>query len=193
MFNQRGRWRGDNTDRRQSPHTKKSKLVGKFRMKILSSYLIAIFLAIGTSHAGPWEDGYAAYRRKDYITAVAQWKIVADSGNPQAQSLLGLMHFFGQGVPQNYATALSWLHLAAAQGEPKAQFKLGSMHVNGQGVKRDNVRAAMWFILASESGHPQAQKALRKTTAEFTPAQIEEANNLAQNCMNRVYKACELD
>lgn len=162
-------------------------------MKNFSSYVIAIVLAMGTSHAGPWEDGYAAYRRKDYITAVAQWKIVADSGNPQAQSLLGLMHFFGQGVPQNYDTALTWLHLAAAQGEPKAQFKLGSMHGNGQGVKRDNVRAAMWFILASESGHPQAQKALRKISADFSPAQIEAANNLAQNCMNRAYKACELD
>jgi TPR repeat protein len=182
-----------NTDKRLNPHTKQVKFACKARMKKFSSHLIAILLATGTSHAGPWEDGYAAYRRQDYITAVALWKIVADTGNPQAQSLLGLMHFFGQGVPQNYATALTWLYLAAAQGEPKAQFKLGSMHGNGQGVKRDKVRAAMWFILASESGHPQAQKALRKISAEFSPAQIEEANNLAQNCMNRAYKACELD
>lgn len=162
-------------------------------MKTFSSYVVAIFLGVGVSHAGPWEDGYAAYQRKDYATAVAKWQTVADNGNPQAQSLLGLMHFFGQGVPQDYAKALRWLHLAASQAEPKAQFKLGSMHANGQGVKRDNVRAAMWFILASSSAHPKAQKELRKISADLTPAQIQAANNLAINCINRNYKACELD
>lgn len=145
------------------------------------------------SHAGLWEDGYAAYQRKDYTTAVAKWQLVADSGNAQAQSLLGLMHFFGQGVPQNYGTSLRWLYLAAAQAEPKAQFKLGSMHANGQGVKRDHVRAAMWFILASNSAHPKAQKELRKISTELSPTQIQAANNLAINCINRSYKACELD
>lgn len=162
-------------------------------MKKISSYVIAIFLGLGASHAGTWEDGYAAYKRKDFATAIAKWQIVADSGNAQAQSLLGLMHFFGQGVPQNYPEALRWLHLAAAQSEPKAQFKLGSIHANGQGVKRDKVRAAMWFILASSSGHPKAQKELRKITAEFSPAEIQEANTLAINCINRNNKACELD
>jgi TPR repeat protein len=162
-------------------------------MKKFPFYVIALFIGVGASHAGLWEDGYAAYQRKDYTTAVAKWQIVADSGDAKAQSLLGLMHFFGQGVPQNYAVALRLLHLAAAQSEPKAQFKLGSMHANGQGVKRDKVRAAMWFILASSSGHPKAQKELRKISADFSPAEIQEANNLAINCMSRNYKACELD
>jgi TPR repeat protein len=162
-------------------------------MKFFLFFLTASFLGTSVSHAGPWEDGYAAYRRKDYTDAVANWQIVADSGKAQAQSLLGLMYFFGQGVPQNYPKALSWLHLAAAQGEPKAQFKLGSMHANGQGVKRDDVRAAMWFILASKSAHPTAQKALSKVSAELSSAQIAAANGLAQNCIDRGYKACELD
>lgn len=162
-------------------------------MKKFSSYVIAIFLGVSASHAGTWEDGYAAYKRKDYTTAVAKWQIVADTGNAQAQSLMGLMHFFGQGVPQNYAVALRWLHLAAAQSEPKAQFKLGSMHANGQGVKRDKVRAAMWFILASNSGHLKAKNELNKISADLSPAEIQEANNLAINCINRSYKACELD
>lgn len=162
-------------------------------MKFLHLYLTAALLGTGLSHAGPWEDGYAAYRRKDYAAAVAKWQIVADSGNAQAQSLLGLMHFFGQGVPQNYPQALIWLHLAAEQGEPKALFKLGSMHVNGQGVKRDNVRAAMWFALASESAHPEAQKALNKVSAELNPTQIAVANRLAQTCIQRGFKDCEKD
>ena len=162
-------------------------------MKFLLFYLTAFFLGTGVSHAGLWEDGYASYRRKDYIDAVAKWQIVADGGKAEAQSLLGLMHFFGQGVPQNYPMALHWLHRAAAQGEPKAQFKLGAMHVNGQGVKRDNVRAAMWFILAAKSAHPKAQKELSKVSAELSPEQIAAANVLAQNCIDRGYTACELD
>lgn len=157
----------------------------------LLAFLTAMLLGAGASNAGTWEDGYAAYQRKDYVTAVAKWQIVADSGDAQAQSLLGLMHFFGQGVPQNYPQAIKWLHLAAAQGEPKAQFKLGAMHTNGQGFKRDNVRAAMWFMLAAESGHPNATKALNKASAELSPAQIAVAHRLAQTCINRDFKDCD--
>ena len=84
----------------------------------------ALAILASGAHAGAWEDGYADYQRKDYAAAVAKWRSVAQSGNREAQSLLGIMYAFGQGVPQDYPGAIKWLHMAAAQGEPKAMFKL---------------------------------------------------------------------
>ena len=150
-------------------------------------------LAISASgvHAGAWEDGYADYQRKDYSAAVAKWRGVAESGNREAQSLLGIMYAFGQGVPQNYPQAIKWLRMAAAQGEPKAMFKLGSMYANGQGFVRDHQRAAMWFVMAAESGNPKAEKELAKSASELSDSQLATAKRLAQTCIKREFQGCE--
>ena len=149
-----------------------------------------IVLSCG-AQAGPWEDGYADYQRKDYAAAVAKWRGVAQSGNREAQSLLGIMYAFGQGVPQDYPQAIKWLRMAAAQGEPKAMFKLGSMYANGQGFDRDHQRAAMWFIMAAEGGDAKAPKELEKSSKELSDSQLAVAKRLAQTCIKREFKGCE--
>jgi len=143
------------------------------------------------AHAGPWEDGYADYQRKDYAAAVAKWRGVAQSGNREAQSLLGIMYAFGQGVPQDYPQAITWLRMAAAQGETKAQFKLGSMYANGQGFKRDYQRAAMWFTMAAEGGHPKAGAELAKAAQELSASELATARRLAKTCIKREFQNCE--
>ena len=143
------------------------------------------------AHAGPWEDGYADYQRKDYAAAVAKWRGVAQSGNREAQSLLGIMYAFGQGVPQDYPQAITWLRMAAAQGETKAQFKLGTMYANGQGFKRDYQRAAMWFTMAAEGGHPKAGAELAKAAQELSASELATARRLAKTCIKREFQNCE--
>jgi len=151
----------------------------------------ALALMACAAYAGPWEDGYADYQRKDYAAAVAKWRGVAQSGNREAQSLLGIMYAFGQGVPQDYPQAITWLRLAAAQGETKAQFKLGSMYANGQGFKRDYLRAAMWFTIASEGGHPKADAELAKSAQELSASELATAKRLARTCIKREFQGCE--
>jgi len=151
----------------------------------------ALLILTSGAHAGAWEDGYADYQRKDYAAAVAKWRGVAQSGNREAQSLVGIMYFQGQGVPQDYPQAIKWLHMAAAQGEPKAMFKLGSMYANGQGFTRDHQRAAMWFVMAAESGNPKAEKELAKSAAELSDSQLAAAKRMAQTCIKREFQGCE--
>jgi hypothetical protein len=52
----------------------------------------------GIATAGPIEDGYAAYQRGDYATAMRLWRPLADQGNVFAQDFLGAM--FSHVVPQ---------------------------------------------------------------------------------------------
>ena len=142
-------------------------------MKIRPPMLRAIcsaLLVCSAAHAGMWEDGYADYQRKDYASAVAKWQIVADTGDRDAQSLLGLMHFAGQGTPQSYPNAIIWLRKAASQGEPKAQFKLGSMYANGQGF---------------------TAKPLKKATAEISENDLVVARRWAKTCIKREFQNCE--
>ena len=151
----------------------------------------ALTLMACAALAGPWEDGYADYQRKDYAAAVAKWRGVAQSGNREAQSLLGIMYAFGQGVPQDYPQAIAWLRMAAAQGETKAQFKLGSMYANGQGFPRAYQRAAMWFAVAAEGGHPKAGAALAKSAQELSANALAAAKRQAQICIKREFQGCE--
>jgi TPR repeat protein len=158
--------------------------------------LCSAILFASVAHAGLWEDGYADYQRKDYASAVAKWQVVAETGDREAQSLLGMMHLFGQGTPQSYPKAILWLRRAAAQGEPKAQFKLGTLYASGQsyksqGLERDYQKAAMWFIIAEESGHPEAGKSLKKVTAEISPPDLLVAQRWAKTCIKREFKGCE--
>ena len=153
--------------------------------------LLALCLLSPNAQAGLWEEGYEAYQRKDYATAVTKWNVVANTGDREAQSLLGIMHFAGQGTPQSYPQAIVWLRRAAAQGEPKAQYKLGNMYANGQGFDRDYQKAAMWYVIADLSGHPEAGKSIKKAAAEISESDLVVARRWAQTCIKREFKSCE--
>jgi TPR repeat protein len=141
--------------------------------------------------AGDWEDGYAAYERQDYVTAVKKWRAVAERGDRMGQSILGAMYAQGQGVPQDYTIAIKWYRLAAAQGEVKAQYKLGFMYANGQGVSRDNLRAYMWSDLAALAGHPDAPKIRDQAGNSLNLQEFSIAKRMALECQQRKFQGCK--
>ena len=151
---------------------------------------IVLILACGLACAGDWEDGYAAYERQDYKSAVKLWRKVADAGDSSAQSLLGAMHAQGQGVPQDYAEAIRWYRLAAAQGEVKAQAKLGYMYANAQGTGRDYVRAYVWSSLAVIGGQKEAVKVRDSAEQSLSLEQFATAKRLVRDCPLRKYQNC---
>src|SRR5258707_3714315 len=79
------------------------------------------WLAVGLMLSS-YEDGAAAYNRGDYATARRLWFPLAESGNADAQTMLGIIYEEGHGVSQDYAAAVTWYRRAADQGRPDAQF-----------------------------------------------------------------------
>ncbi|XP_077913039.1 protein sel-1 homolog 2 isoform X5 [Halichoerus grypus] len=77
-------------------------------------------------------------------------------GNAIGLHGLGLLYFYGKGVPVNYAEALKYFQKAAEKGWPNAQFQLGFMYYSGSGVWKDYKLAFKYFYLASQSGQPLA-------------------------------------
>ena len=72
--------------------------------------------------AGPLEDGYPAYTRGDFSTAMRLMRPLADQGNITAQTVVGLMYYFNYGG--DYVSAHMWFDLAAAQGNAFAEMFL---------------------------------------------------------------------
>ncbi len=120
--------------------------------------IAALFTFIFTAAvAGDFEDGVVAYKRKDYVSALAKFRSAALQGDPAAQYNLGQMYRRGDGVAQDYKEAVRWYRLAAHQGYRDAQFNLGLMYNNGQGVAQDYKEAVRWYQQAAQQGLAQAQ------------------------------------
>ena len=159
--------------------------------KLLALLFLTITLGMAQgAHAGPFEDGQAAWGRGDYATALSLFRPLAAQGNASAQYGLGVMYKNGQGVVQDHKEAVKWYRLAAAQGDAKAQNNLGVMYDLGQGVIQNYVRAHMWFNLSASNGNTEASKYRDEVAAKITSAQIQQAREIAQRCQASSYKQC---
>jgi TPR repeat protein len=127
-------------------------------MKGLLVLPIIYFLLIGAPALADFDDGLDAYDKGDYSTALKVWKPLAESGDLDAQVLLGEMYLVGTGVNQDYKAAFKWFKLAAEQGYTPSQTRLGIMLYYGRdGIPRDYKAAFKWFKLASEWWDSTAQ------------------------------------
>lgn len=103
------------------------------------------------------DDGVAAYQRGDYAAVEQILRPLAESGDPDAQYLLGTMYSYGRGVEVSNGVARQWFERAAEQGHKYAQSYLGAHYLYGSGVRRDDAEAAKWFGLAAEQDVAHAQ------------------------------------
>src|SRR5208283_2142309 len=117
---------------------------------------------------------------QNYTAAIKWYRKAADQGHADAQFELGRIYRKGAGVPQDYAETVRWFRMAADQGNPFAQSILGTMYYKGQGVPQDFILAHMWFNLAAAQGSLSAQKGRDEAARKMTPAQIDEAQRLAE-------------
>jgi hypothetical protein len=118
---------------------------------------------------------------QDFDLARQWYRRSADLGNARAQNNLGALYRQGLGVPRDYQEAFRWFLRAAEQGNGGAQNHVGLMYYKGEGVEKDLVRAYMWAYLAARQGVDPSVQALDFLVQEMTPAEIEEATDLAEN------------
>jgi TPR repeat protein len=91
----------------------------------------------------------------------------------------------GKGVAQDTAEAMTWYRKAAEHGNADAENNLGAIYAEGRGVPRDYVRAYAWFSLAMLAGDQRAQGNRDIAARNMTPAEIAEAEQLAQRVKPR--------
>ena len=91
---------------------------------------------------------------------IADIRLRAEQGYPDAQFALGVMHWEGRSVEQDDGEAARWFRLAADQGEADGQTALGDAYWDGRGVPQDDREAVRWFRLAAEQGNAFSQTQL---------------------------------
>lgn len=118
-------------------------------------YLLAAAALAGTAAplaAQSVKAGIAAWQRADYAGAVAVWRPLAESGDPDAQFNLGQAYRLGRGVTTNLAASKTWFERAARQGHVDAETTLGLLlFQNG-----DQAAGLGWLKKAADQGEARA-------------------------------------
>ena len=126
--------------------------------------LFAVFLVVAYATgaaADSYNDAVSAYDRGDYMRAAQLLRSLAEQGDAEAQSKLGLMYAKGQGVPQDFVRAYMWYTFAAA-----------AMSVD---ERKTTMRKRRQDDIASR----------------MTVMQIEKAQEMARRCQESKFKECD--
>ena len=97
--------------------------------------------------------GVDAWQQGDYAKAIAEWRPLAEAGDPDAQFNLGQAYKLGRGVQSDMAMANNWYRKAAQQGHLRAEDSLGLLMFQ-QG---DRAGAMPYLERAASRGEPRAQ------------------------------------
>lgn len=89
--------------------------------------------------------------------AAEKARVMAVSGHPKAQTVLGMLYQHGLGVEKDIKIALYWLEKAAEQGLKEAESYLGHLYLEGKFVEKDLDKAEKWLLKAAEHGEREAQ------------------------------------
>ncbi len=129
------------------------------RISKLFILTIAAALALGAlpcNAAEAPDSALAAYQRKDYDMAYQLALPAAQSGDANAQYVLGKLHWRGLGVTRNDADAAKWFTHAVEKNNADAMAELAVMYRRGEGVEKDTQRAFALSMKAADLGNATA-------------------------------------
>jgi TPR repeat protein len=96
-------------------------------------------------------------RPEDIQQAIHWYRVAANSGDPLAQTELGMMLEGGLGTAADLIQAREWYRLAAADGYPPAMVLLASLYSQGKGIAQDREEAFRLLQRAAEQGYAPAK------------------------------------
>ena len=121
-------------------------------------YIVGCILLLTTLlvNADEFRDGVIAYQQKNHKLALEKWLPLAEDGHILAQTLVGSMYAYGEGISQDDAKAVHWLSRAAKHGSAQAQYNLAIMYEKGLGIAANPEQAKKWFKAAADQGRKDA-------------------------------------
>ncbi|MBM3492087.1 MAG: sel1 repeat family protein [Alphaproteobacteria bacterium] len=126
-------------------------------MRALSAWALAAALAAGApALADPLAGARASYDKGDMTGAFGQYKALAESGDPRAETALAMMYFRGEGTKPNLHLVESLLQSAAGRGHGPAAFTLGRFYLSGGLGLADPEKAQGLFEQALDKGEAGA-------------------------------------
>ena len=100
------------------------------------------------------------YNQSQYEQALPCFTKVAQTGNDQAQTYLGIMYQHGFGTQTDLATAAKWYKLAAKQGDAWARSNLAAMSNPELATGKDYAEYREALDTGLSQNEPEAQMAM---------------------------------
>ena len=126
--------------------------------------------------------------QKSALIGAIMAALLLGSGNALAGPWEDGMVAYNRG---DYVPAIRLFRPLAEAGNPKAQTQIGTMYRKGEGTASSPTRAFMWFSLAAKRGDAKAKAGLREVSRTMTPAEMSQAQAMAEACAASNYRACE--
>jgi len=98
-----------------------------------------------------YEKGIAAYKKKDYFSALKYWLPLSDKRNNEADYMIGKLLLDKELGPVDGSKAAFWFKRAADNNHLESQTQLGLMYLNGDLIKRDLIVASNWLLEATQN------------------------------------------
>lgn len=128
----------------------------KFCPRQALATLIFSFIFSHVSYASTSE-GISAIREGDCVEALKVLTPHADSGDIEAQYLLGKIYSEGNryclDFRLDFERAAQWYLRAAKRGDPEAQHAIAAMYWDGLGIPSDKVRGFVWMQKSAAQGN----------------------------------------
>jgi len=154
----------------------------------------------------PYNLGVAAYKKRNYSAAAAQWTKSVASGNTEAMNNLGYLLYNGYGVDKDIDRAIKLWRVASEAGQSESQWHLGRAYETGTGVERSLSKAYAWYLCAIQSASinstaankdhkteaailKDAEDSFDKMKDGLSAAEVEMGRNLAAEYIARYGKA----
>jgi uncharacterized protein len=151
---------------------------------ILPAILLLVMIVVPV-YANDFQEGLDAIHEMSYEKALKKLIPLAEHGHPVAQYNIGVMHEWGNGVPQDNANALKWYKRSAERSNKDAQNNLGALYSKGEGTEQNFIEALKWFIISAESGSEGGQKNIQIVEKRMNYEQISQAQKLANDWIRK--------
>ncbi|WP_165352753.1 tetratricopeptide repeat protein [Loktanella sp. IMCC34160] len=151
--------------------------------------ILAGCLAVSTPvFAADLEEARDLMEAGAFTEAMAQFRVLARSGNADAEELIGVMYALGLGVERDDERAFDWYLRASLKGHPGAQSGLGWYYEVGRGIPEpDLVRAYLWYALSAIGGDVDAPDSLEELTPRMTAEERARAQVLIDDYRPWIY------
>ncbi|MEO0680519.1 MAG: tetratricopeptide repeat protein [Pseudomonadota bacterium] len=150
--------------------------------------LAAAALAPSSSAAQGLEEARNLMEAGRFAEARAALRPFADSGNADAEELIGVMHAMGLGTPRDDRRAFDWYLRSSLKGHPGAQSGLGWYYEVGRGLPApDLIRAYLWYALSAIGGDPDAAISVEEVAKKMTGEEIAKAHEMIDDYKSWLY------
>ena len=87
-----------------------------------------------------FENAIVLYRKNSYELALKKFEKLSDLGDDKSQHNLAVMHYKGQGIPQNFNRAYYWSIMSMLNGQKKAEILMNNNKKRVSDINKEEVQ-----------------------------------------------------